>query len=172
VPRVVEFVDALEALTRAGVPFVVVEVGGINFYAASPADAVVTEDLDLLLERSAGSLRLALRVLGELGFAFEAGGEPFLDVDDDAALAQAVRAGACVTARHQCGTTLDLMLSGTGLSWTELAPDAASFEIGGATVRVGRLERLLRAKQMAGRPKDLEFLRMFAARFSDPDASG
>lgn len=169
-PRTVEFADALASLARAGVSFVVVGVGGINFYAAGPGEAVVTADLDLLLEPEAGTLRLALRVLADQGFAFEAAGEPFLDVADDASLTQAVRAGACVTARHPCGTALDLMLSGTGLSWPEIASDAASFRIGAATVRVGRLARLLRAKQLAGRPKDLEFLRMFAARFSDPDA--
>lgn len=167
--RRVEFVDALAALVRASVPFVVVGVGGINFYAAGPADAVVTEDLDLFLQRDVAILRRALRVLTDLDFRFEAGGEPFLEVDDEASLAQAVRAGACITARHESGTTLDLMLSGAGLSWPEIASDAASFRIGETEIRVGRLERLLRAKQLAGRPKDLEFLRMFAARFSDPD---
>lgn len=167
--RRVEFADGLAALARAGVPFVVVGVGGINFYAADPADAVVTEDLDLFLQRDVAGLRHALRVLAELDFVFEAGGEPFLEPDDEASLTQAVRAGACITARHESGTTLDLMLSGAGLSWPEIASDAASFRIGETEVRVGRLERLLRAKQLAGRPKDLEFLRMFAARFSDPD---
>lgn len=168
--RRVEFADALAALARAGVPFVVVGVGGINFYAADPSDAVVTEDLDLLLKRDVASLRHALEVLAGLDFAFEAGGEPLVDIDDVGALTQAVRAGACITARHESGTTLDLMLAGAGLSWPEIASDAASFRIGSTEIRVGRLERLLRAKQLAGRPKDLEFLRMFAARFSDPDA--
>lgn len=101
---------------RAGVPFVVVGVGGINFYAPDPADAVVTEDLDLLLARDPACLRLALRVLADLDFTFAAAGEPFVDLDDERALAQAVRAGACITARHERGTTLDLMLSGAGLA--------------------------------------------------------
>ena len=170
--RPVEFLEALAELVRAGVPFVVVGVGGINFYARDPADAVVTEDLDLLLARDSGSLRLALRVLGAIGFAFEAGGDPFLDVDDETSLEAAVRAGTRITARHEGGTTLDLMLSGAGLSWNEIAADAACFRIGDVEVRVGRLERLLRAKRMAGRPKDLEFLRMFAARFQDPGEGG
>lgn len=167
-PRRVEFIEALQALVDAGVPFVVVGVGGINFYARDPAEAVVTEDLDLLLERSTESLRRALHVLSALGFSFEAGGEPFVDIEDEPPLAQAVRAGARVMARHKCGTALDLMLSGAGLSWPELTSDAASFRLGDLAIRVGRLERLLRAKQLAGRPKDVEFLRMFAARFSDP----
>jgi hypothetical protein len=34
-------------------------------------------------------------------------------------------------------------------------------------VRVGALEKLLRSKELSGRPKDVEFLRMFAARMAD-----
>jgi hypothetical protein len=52
------------------------------------------------------------------------------------------------------------------------ASDAVSFRVGDVEIRVGRLERLLRAKELAGRPKDIEFLRMFAARFSDADREG
>ena len=40
---------ALQTLARAGLDFLVVGVGGINFYAPTPADAVVTQDLDVLL---------------------------------------------------------------------------------------------------------------------------
>ena len=60
------------------------------------------------------------------------------------------------------------MLSGIGLRWDELSADAVSFRVGDVEVRVGRLDQLLRAKQLAGRPKDLEFLRMFAARLDTP----
>lgn len=42
-----------------------------------------------------------------------------------------------------------------------LAP--ATFRLGDVEIRVGRLEKLLHAKRMAGRPKDLEFLRLYAA---------
>jgi hypothetical protein len=36
------FLSALSALVRAGVDFVLVGVGGINFYARDPSEAVVT----------------------------------------------------------------------------------------------------------------------------------
>ena len=38
------FLSALSALARAGVDFVLVGVGGINFYARDPSEAVVTLD--------------------------------------------------------------------------------------------------------------------------------
>ena len=165
----VEILEALEALARAGAPLVVVGVGGINFYARDASEVVATEDLDVVLAPRVETLKTALAVLDGLGFSFTAGDEPFLDIRDDAILANAVRAGACVCARHESGAALDLMLSGMGLAWDELNADAVSFRVGEMEIRVGRLERLLRAKELAGRPKDVEFLRMFAARFADED---
>jgi CTP:molybdopterin cytidylyltransferase MocA len=169
VPERVEILDALEALARAGAPLVVVGVGGINFYARDASEVVATEDLDLLLAPRTDALRTALAALDSLGFSFAAGDEPFVDIQDDAILANVVRAGACIRARHDSGAALDLMLSGKGLAWDEVTSDAVAFQVGDAEIRVGRLERLLRAKELAGRPKDVEFLRMFAARFADED---
>jgi hypothetical protein len=59
------------------------------------------------------------------------------------------------------------MLSGQGLRFDDLAADAVSFRLGEVEVRVGRLEKLLRAKELAGRPKDAEFLRLYAARLRE-----
>ena len=63
------------------------------------------------------------------------------------------------------------MLSLKGFRFDELAGDAERFRIGGVEIRVGRLEKLLRAKDLSDRPKDREFLRLFAARLRD-DADG
>ena len=165
----VEILDALAALIRAGVSLVVVGVGGINFYARDASEVAATEDLDVVLEPRVEALQSALGVLDGLGFEFAAGSEPFLDLHDDTILANVVRTGACIRARNPSGAALDLMLSGLGLSWTDLNADAVSFRVGDVELRVGRLERLLRAKELAGRPKDVEFLRLFAARLADRD---
>jgi hypothetical protein len=118
----------LSALVEGGVEFVVVGVGGINFYARSPAQAFAT-----------------------------------LDLDDETILARIVSRGASLSAHHQAAGQLDLMLSITGFTYAELSRDARPFRVGGLEVRVGRLEKLLRSKQQSGRPKDLEFLRVFEA---------
>jgi hypothetical protein len=109
-------------------------------------------------------LRAALRALRKRGFTFEAGGEPFLDIDDGLVLGNVVKSGACLTARHRDGAQLDLMLSASGFGYRELAADSKIFMVAGVPVRVGHLEKLLRSKQLTGRPKDIEFLRLFAAR--------
>ena len=165
------FARALSALTEAGVAYVVVGVGGINFYARTPSEAFATLDLDALLEPSVENLRTALRVLSELGYRFEAAAEPFLDLADDGALGSVVRNGATLSALHEAEGQVDLMLSISGFSYAELTSDATQFRIAESAVRVGRLEKLLRAKQASGRPKDIEFLRAFEARARENDES-
>jgi hypothetical protein len=142
-------------------------VSGINFYARTPGQVFATLDLDTLLAPDAENLALALRVLSGLGYAFEAGGEPFIDLEDADVLARVVTNGGCVTAIHPEDGQIDLMTSLTGFTYAELETDAAQFRAGGVDVRVGRLEKLLQSKERSGRPKDLEFLRAYEARAAD-----
>jgi hypothetical protein len=60
------FARALAALGAAGVEFVVVGVGGINFYARTPSDALATLDVDALLAPVIENLSTALSVLSAL----------------------------------------------------------------------------------------------------------
>ncbi len=161
------FARALAALREAGVEFVVVGVGGINFYARTPGEVFATVDLDTLLRPAVGNLADALRVLSGLGYSFEAGGEPFLDLEDVEVLSRVVSRGAALTAIHPDEGQIDLMTSMAGLSYEDLAADATVFRVAAVEVRVGRLEKLLRSKERSARPKDIEFLRAFEARGSD-----
>lgn len=163
------FVRALSALAGAGVEFVLVGVGGINFYARTPGQAFATLDLDALLPPSVENLGRALRVLADIGYAFEAGAEPFVDLDDATVLGQLVARGARLSAIHPEAGQLDLMTAISGYSYSDLAADATHFTVAGVDVPVGRLEKLLRSKQASGRPKDLAFLRALEARAADDD---
>lgn len=164
------FLRALAALGEAGVGYVVVGVGGINFYARTPAEAFATLDLDALLEPTVENLRSALRVLSALGYEFEAGGEPFLDREDASALQTVIRNGATLSALHPEAGQVDLALGVAGFSYAELDSDAVEFRVEDVGVRVGTLEKLLRSKQASGRPKDIAFLRAFEA--SVPEDEG
>ena len=161
------FLAALVALARARVEFILVGVGGINFYAADASQSVETRDLDALLEPRVEVLRAALAALAGASFTFRAGREPFLDIADEVVLRNLLARGATVTALDETGAQLDLMTSGSGLDFDDLAADAVTFRLGEVEVRVGRLEKLLRAKERAGRPKDVEFLRLYAARLRE-----
>lgn len=162
------FDEALAALAVAGVRFVVVGVGGINFYARRPDEAFATQDIDVLLHPSADALRQALKVLSSAGFTFEAGDEPFVDAEVESALAAAVRAGALIRAVHVSGAQLDLMLSIAGFAFAELERDARGFEVAGQRVLVARLEKLLQAKEIADRPKDRAFIEAYRSRHAAP----
>ena len=159
------FLAALVALARARVEFILVGVGGINFYAADASQSVETRDLDALLKPRVEVLRAALAALAGASFTFRASREPFLDIADEAVLRTLLARGATVTALDETGAQLDLMTS--GLDFDDLAADAVTFRLGETEVRVGRLEKLLRAKERAGRPKDVEFLRLYAARLRE-----
>jgi hypothetical protein len=154
------------------VPFFVVGVSGINFYAADASHVVATADVDVLLAPRVEVLRAALSALHAAGFSFHAGREPFVDLEDEAVLRTGLARGATITAQDESGARLDLMTSGLGLDFDDLAADAVSFRLGEVEVRVGRLEKLLRAKERAGRPKDVEFLRLYAARLREQAGEG
>ncbi len=158
------FVRALATLASARVDFVVVGVGGINFFAKDPSEAVATRDLDVLVRPTPEVLGTALQALDRAGFYFEAGGEPFVDIAHPDALAEVVRAGAAVKVRSDDGAEIDLMISMSGFDFEGLAEDAVPFRISGTEVKVGRLVKLLRSKELSGRPKDIAFLTMFKAR--------
>jgi len=64
------------------------------------------------------------------------------------------------------------MLSGLGLRIDDLSSDAVIFRLGEVEVKVGRLEKLLRVKELAGRPEDVEFLRLYAARLRELAGEG
>ena len=147
----------------------IVGVGGINFYARTPAEAYATLDLDALLEPKVDNLRIALRVLGDMGYAFESGGEPFVDLDDESALETVVGNGVTLSAIDADAGEVDLLLSVSGYSYSDLASDSVEFRVADAVVRVGALDKLLSSKRASGRPKDVEFLRAFEARLAEDE---
>ena len=80
-----------------------------------------------------------------------------------------VALGGRVTAIHEDGAQLALMLSVRGFSYSDLVADARTFTVAGSQVRVGLLEKLLRSKELSDRPKDREFLRHFESRVAQDD---
>ncbi len=143
--------------------------------AASLLEAVTElarADVDVFLPRRVEVLRSVLRCLHDAGFRFFSRGEPFLDIDDPPILANAIRFRADLLAENETGAQVDLMLSGGGFDFDDLASDAVTFRLGEVEVRVGRPDELLRSKELAGRPKDVAFLQMFAARLREEAGEG
>ena len=166
------YLDTLQALVRRQIPFILVGVGAINFYAKTPASIVATQALDILVPDDPPSLRDALAELAASGFELSVAGEPFLDVADDVVLAAVLRAGAASHAQSASGAELDVTARIAGYSFQELASDAVGFRVGDVEVRVGRLGKLLRSKELADRPKDRAFLQLYRAGLEDESNDG
>lgn len=150
-------------LAGAKIDFIVVGMFGVNLQAQTPGESFETNDLDVLLRADIPTLKSALAVLSKTGFTFASGGEPFIDLADDQALAAVLRSQTTLRGLFDEVNVLDLMLEVTGWSHDEVASDAVVFRAYGHEVRVAALERLIESKRRAGRPKDLAFLAHYAA---------
>lgn len=153
----------LTRFNRTGVRYVVVGMSGINYYAEKPSQMFGTMDFDLFLDPTLGNVKKALDGLEKLGFTIGTGeGElgPVGQLPKEK-LRQLVRNRATFAGTTSEGLMVELLLQVSGYPFFELAKDAATFDAQGIPVRVGRLEKLLRSKKIAGRPKDLLFLRRY-----------
>ena len=147
----------IQQLNRQGVRYVVIGMAGINYYVDTPAHAFATLDYDLFIEPTLANVAQAVRCMTRLGFT----------VGTSAGVLQAkeitaiVRARKTVVATTPDGVMVELLLAVSGYAFSDLARDAATFTVRGVPVKVGRLTKLLRSKQLAGRAKERQFLRRY-----------
>lgn len=153
----------LRRFNRLGVRYVVVGMTGINYYARRPADTFATLDYDLSVEPTLENVERAMRGLLALGFTLGTAEGP-VGLRN---LRTVVRQRRTLAATTTDGLMVELLLQVSGYPFSELAKDARTFSIRGVPVRVGRLGKLLRSKQLAGRPKDRAFLQRYQALLRD-----
>lgn len=140
-----------------GVRYVVVGMSGINYYARNPAETFATLDYDLFLDPTLSNVEKALQGLGRLGFTVGTSAGPL----NEAEVTRIVRDRVTLVASTPDGVTIELLLEISGYAFSDLAKDAATFTVRGVPIRVGRLAKLLKSKQLAGRPKDRHFLQRY-----------
>ena len=150
------YAEFLQRLEVAGVRHLVIGAFGINLYAQAVGVVVNTADCDVLLPPDPDNLGRAVRILEELGYELEAGGEPLIDADE-AILRGIVRALACVRAVRE-SAHIDLPLGMAGADFESLWRDQREARIGNQVIRVAPLAALIRSKEIANRPKDRLFL--------------
>ncbi len=146
-----------QAFNRGGVRYVVIGLSGINYYAGSAAETFATLDYDIFLQPTRTNVELAVQCLKKLGFTVGTSA----GLLKRGQLADVVRRRRTLVATTTDGVTVELLLEVSGYLFAELAKDAATFTVEGVTITVGRLAKLLRSKQVAGRPKDRQFLERY-----------
>jgi predicted nucleotidyltransferase len=143
----------LRELSSEGVEFII--VGALA--AVLQGAPIVTLDLDILRRRTPENVERLLRVLARLN-----------------AVARGDARRIAPNASHLIGpghllletSAGDLDVLGTieeSTGYEALLNDSIELEIDGTLVRVLRLERVIRAKEIAGRPKDLAVLPVLRA---------
>ncbi len=149
----------VQQFNRFGVRYVVIGMSGINYYADHPAQTFATLDYDMFLEPTLKNVEQALQCLTRLGFMVgtTAGAVERQDVR------AIVRGRNTLVATTPDGLMVELLLEISGYTFAELARDATTFTVRGVPVKVGRLTKLLRSKQVAGRTKDRQFLQRYQA---------
>ena len=143
-----DFRALLEALARAGVRFILVRGAA----ATAHGSARLTQDLDVVYDRSPENLRRLVTALASLD-PYLRGAPPGLPFAWDEA-----------TLRHGLNFTLttklgDLDLLGEivgGGGYAELIPHTVELQLFGSATSVLDLDKLIDVKRAAGRPKDLE----------------
>ncbi len=148
------YTKVLQSFNRRGVRYVVVGMAGINYYGESAASTFSTFDYDLFVEPTRDNLQKAFDALTRLDFTLGTS-EGELKLSD---LAHLVRGQKTLVATTADGLMVELLLKISGFPFSEMARDAATFTVEGVPVRVGRLNKLLMSKKLAGRPKDRRFL--------------
>ena len=149
-----DFVALFAILDAARVRYVV--VGGLAMLLHG-IDRL-TADVDLVVDLSTDSVRDTVRALTEAGYRPLAPVDPLELADPERRAAWRAERGMQVFSfwdTRQSRPTVDIMLDAP-VPFEELWESAATMPIAGHSVRVASVEHLIRTKQAAGRPKDLE----------------
>jgi len=145
---VIDFPAVLRALVDQGVRFII--VGGAA--ATAHGSARLTQDLDLVYDRSPDNLRRLVAALRPMQPYLRGApaGLPF-SIDEET-----LRKGLNFTLTSKLGDIdmLGEIVGGGG--YAQLEPHSAEIELFGLRCRCLGLEKLIEVKRAAGRPKDLE----------------
>ena len=151
------YASVIRSFNRCGVRYVVVGLSGINYYARNASEVFMTLDYDIFVEPLISNVQKAVKGLQSLNFTLgtEKGPLRFEEIKP------LVRDRKTLIAVSPDGIKVELLLRISGFQFSEIARDAATFDVGGVPIHVGRLHKLLRSKRVAGRPKDRDFLRRY-----------
>jgi hypothetical protein len=145
----------LEALTQAGVEFIV--VGGVS--AVLQGVPVVTQDLDLCYRRTPDNVRRLATALRSFRPKLRGLPEEVPNIVDE----RTFQLGTNFTLDLE-GEDLDLLAEMSGIGgYDDVAPSVIELDVGGRRIRVLPLDRLIATKRAAGRAKDLAVLPLLEA---------
>ncbi|MGH7468686.1 MAG: hypothetical protein ACRENP_12075 [Longimicrobiales bacterium] len=158
-----DFSTLIRVLANARVEFII--VGGLA--ATIHGSSRLTQDIDVVYDRSAGNLDRLTRALAPYE-PYLRGAPPGLPFEWSA---KSLRSGLNFTLTTSLGD-IDLLgeITGGG-GYNDLLPNSTEVTLFGLTARVLDLHTLIRTKRAAGRPRDLEVLAELEALQQEIDRS-
>lgn len=151
------YTEVLGALRAAGVRYLLIGVGGVNYFTLDRQALFNTEDRDLFLPPDTDNLLRCWRVCEERGLELTSFGELLERPLDDWLARRVVSQQATQRASGRDGVQLDLTFTMQGFTFEELWPERKIFTAHGQQIPVAPLESIIESKRAAGRPKDLLF---------------
>jgi hypothetical protein len=146
------------ALAARSVRYVLIGVGGANYYAQAASLLFATRDRDLLLPLDPDNCLKAWVACESVGLSLWCGDDP-LDQPRDRFLARRiVDTRSMVRASDGRGLEVDLTLIMAGFEFEPVWERRGLFVAQGVELSVARLEDIIESKARAGRPKDRLFL--------------
>ena len=154
------YLKVIRSFNQKKVRYVLIGVSAINYYAESASQIILTGDFDIFIEPEVSNVRKAVQVLRGQSFHLSAG-DRMLTKGNLKAIEICVQGLQTIQAQNQEGNLLELCLNVSGFTFDQLNHDAVQFQAKKIKVRVPKLEKLLKMKECAGRPKDKLFLQRY-----------
>jgi hypothetical protein len=152
------FTPVARVLRDRSVRYVVIGVGGANYWALSGATVFPTRDRDVFLPADPENLLRAWDACEAMGLSLWVGDEP-LDIPHDRFIAERiVDRKMAVRATDGVALDVDLTLVMAGFDFETVWRERRTFVVDDVEIPVARLLHIVESKHAAGRDKDRLFL--------------
>jgi hypothetical protein len=165
------YTNTIRAFNKRKIEYVVIGMSGINYYIDDSHQLIMTADFDIFLKPEAKNVLKALKVMRGLDFTLSTGSGPPVTLDKDGVQVLVDR-GTTITCTTPYGGAVDLCLDVSGYTYADLSKDARVFRAERTPIRVARLEKLLKMKEIAGRRKDILFLERYRLLLEEKEKPG
>ena len=152
------FTAVVKSLLDASVRFVVIGVGGANFYATRGSQSFFTRDRDLFLPLDPDNEMRAWAACESHGLELWLGDEPLGQPRNRWLAERIVERRIVTTATDRKERIIDLSLTMADFDFETVWEERRTFLSEGVPIPVARLTHIVDSKRTAGRQKDLNFL--------------
>lgn len=151
------YAEVLAEFNREAVKYVVIGMSGINYYASKAQETFTTQDFDIFVKPTIENVKKFVPIFEKLNYSLTAGKERL----KESSIKKIVRDKKTILATDPYGITFELILSVSGYTFSQMEKDATIFNVKTIPIKVAKLSKLLMSKKIAGREKDLLFLKRY-----------